>query len=132
MPQAQALDAQLAKLKAPLDKAVAINVSEDAVVERICGRRSCPKCGAIYHLKYLPPKVAGKCDKCGYEGEFTQRDDDTEPVVRQRLAAYNKLTAPLLDYYRRTGPEKVLVVDGDKSPDEVTADLTAALMGKAV
>jgi adenylate kinase len=129
--QAQALDSQLAALGTPLDRVVSIEVSEDAVVDRICGRRSCPKCGAIYHVKYLPPKVAGKCDRCGREGEFTQRDDDTEAVVRHRLAAYNKLTAPLVEYYRCAVPEKVLTVDGNRPPDKVTADLVAKLAPQA-
>jgi adenylate kinase len=127
VPQAQALDAQLDRLGTPLDRVVMIDVSEDVVVDRICGRRSCPKCGAIYHVTHLPPKVAGRCDQCGYQGQFEQRDDDTEPVVRQRLGAYRKLTAPLLEYYRRVSPDKVLVVDGNRRPDEVTAALVAKL-----
>lgn len=130
VPQAEALDKQLERLGTPLDQVVQIDVSEDVVVDRICGRRSCPKCGAIYHQKYLPPKVAGRCERCGFEGQLVQRDDDTEPVVRQRLAAYNKLTVPLLDYYRRVSAEKVLVVDGNRPPDAVTADLVAMLAPK--
>lgn len=127
VPQAQALDDQLARLGTPLDKVVMINVSEEAAVDRICGRRNCPKCGAIYHVKHLPPAVEGRCDRCGYQGQFVQRDDDTETVVRNRLEAYNKLTAPLLDYYRQASPEKVLIADGNRSPDAVTAELMAKL-----
>ncbi|MFW6155244.1 MAG: adenylate kinase [Planctomycetota bacterium] len=126
-PQAEALDAQLAELGTPLDKVAVIDVSTDAVIERICGRRSCPRCGAIYHLKYLRPAVEGVCDKCGYTGDFVQRADDTEEVVRQRLEAYRAQTAPLIDYYKKTAPEKVIVFDGNKAPDEVTRDMVEAL-----
>ncbi|NLF31983.1 MAG: adenylate kinase [Planctomycetes bacterium] len=126
-PQAQALDAQLAELGAPLDKVAVIDVSAEAVVERICGRRSCPKCGAIYHLKFLKPAVEGVCDKCGYKGQFVQRADDTEAVVRQRLEAYRAQTAPLIDYYKKTSPDKVMVFDGNKAPDDVTRDMVAVL-----
>jgi adenylate kinase len=125
--QAEALDAQLVQLGASLDKVVVIDVSEDAVVERICGRRSCPQCGAIYHVAFLKPAVDGVCDKCGFTGELDQRDDDKEDVVRQRLVAYKELTAPLIDYYTSTAADKVLSFDGNKGPDEVTADMAAAL-----
>lgn len=127
VPQAEALDAQLAKLGTPLDLVVAIEVPEEAIVERICGRRSCPKCGAIYHVKYLKPLVDGVCDKCGYKGEFEQRADDKEDVVRKRLEAYNKQTAPLLAYYQGRDASQVLVFDGSKSPDKVTADIVERL-----
>ena len=126
-PQAEALDAQLAALGTPLDRVAVIDVSTEAVVERICGRRSCPKCGAIYHLTFLRPAVEGVCDKCGYKGEFVQRADDTEEVVLQRLEAYRAQTAPLIDYYKKTASEKVVVFDGNKAPDDVTRDMVAAV-----
>ncbi len=126
-PQAEALDAQLETLQTPVDKIIVIDVCEDAVVERICGRRSCPKCGAIYHITFIKPAVEGVCDKCGFAGEFDQRADDKEDVVRQRLMAYNELTAPLIEYYKDSAAEKVMIFDGNKSPDDVTADLVAEL-----
>ena len=125
--QAEALDAQLRRLNVPLDVVVVVEVDEGVVVERICGRRSCPECGEIYHEKYLRPKSEGVCDKCGYRGEFAQRDDDREDVVRRRLEAYRKLTTPLLAYYRESVPDKIISVDGGKGPDEVTDDLVARL-----
>jgi len=125
--QAEALDAQLAKLDAALDVVVVIDVDEDVVVDRICGRRSCPKCGEIYHEKYLKPATDGVCDKCGYRGEFVQRDDDREDVVRRRLEAYHKLTRPLVGYYRESAADKIISVDGGKAPDEVTENLVARL-----
>jgi adenylate kinase len=129
VPQAEALDAQLATLGTSLDLVVAIEVPEEPIVERITGRRSCPKCGAIYHLKFMPPNEAGVCDKCGYKGDLAQRADDKEEVVRQRLDSYNRQTAPLLDYYQSRSDAEVLQFDGNKNPDAVTADIVGALKG---
>ena len=83
------------------------------IVERITGRRTCSKCAAIYHLKTVKPKVDNICDKCG--SELIQRKDDTKEVVVERLAAYNKQTAPLVDFYRN---KKLLQeIDASKSPE---------------
>lgn len=123
--QAEALDRQLAKAGKPLDAVVMIRASEDAVVERITGRRSCPQCGKLYHTKFMPPKNDMLCDACGVE--LAQRDDDTEAVVRQRLAAYREQTEPVIEYYRGRDGVKMIEVDGDQTPDEVTEDLVAAL-----
>lgn len=125
--QAQALDGQLDRLHLPLDLVIVIDVDEQAVVDRICGRRNCPQCGAIYHVRYLRPKVDGACDECSYRGPLAQRDDDKEDVVRTRLEAYNELTAPLLDYYKGTCAEKVLMVDGNRGAGEVAEDLLGRL-----
>jgi len=125
--QAEALDAQLAAAGTPLDVVVVIDVPEEAVAERICGRRSCPKCGAIYHVTFLKPRTAGVCDACGFEGEFDQRSDDRPDVVRQRLKAYKQQTAPLIEYYDRSSAGRVLRFDGGKTPEEVTADIVAGL-----
>lgn len=123
--QAEALDRQLATAGKPLDAVVMIRASEDAVVERITGRRSCPQCGKLYHTKFMPPKNDMLCDACGVE--LAQRDDDTEAVVRQRLAAYREQTEPVIEYYRGRDGVKMIEVDGDQTPDEVTEDLVAAL-----
>ncbi|MBN2454673.1 adenylate kinase [Candidatus Woesearchaeota archaeon] len=71
------------------------------IVERLSGRRTCRKCGAIYHIKYFPPKLEGVCDKCG--GELYQRSDEAPDVVMKRLAVYEEQTKPLIDYYRNEG-----------------------------
>ncbi len=123
--QAEALDRQLAAAGKPLDAVVMIRASEDAVVERITGRRSCPQCGKLYHMKFMPPKNDMLCDACGVE--LAQRDDDTEAVVRQRLAAYREQTEPVIDYYRNCDGVKMIEVNGDQTPDEVTQDLVTAL-----
>jgi adenylate kinase len=124
VPQAEALDEQLSQAGQPLDAVVVIQVDDDLIVNRITGRRSCPACGRVYHVEFMPPKQPGVCD---VDGEaLVQRDDDKEEVVRQRLDAYHKQTAPVIDYYRGRGTN-VIAVDGNGSPDDVTASLEAAL-----
>lgn len=121
--QAMALDKQLDEAAKPLDAAVIIRA--DAIVERITGRRSCPQCGKVYHVKHLRPKQDGVCDECGQA--LAQRDDDTESVVRQRLDAYDNQTAPVIEYYRQRPGLRMIEVDGNDTPDAVTASLFDAL-----
>ena len=125
VPQAEALDAQLAKAGTPMDAVVVIVAPDQDIVERITGRRSCPTCGKVYHVKYLPPKNDMKCDEDGTA--LVQRDDDTETVVRSRLETYHQQTQPVIEYYRRRGQVKVLEIDGSGSPDAVTALMVSAL-----
>ena len=122
--QAEALDEQLGRAGKPLDAVVVITVDDDVIVERITGRRTC-RCGQSYHVKFLAPKVAGRCDACG--AELIQRDDDTEEVVRQRLDAYTAQTEPVIQYYRGVDGQKVIEIDGNASPDEVTASTISAI-----
>ncbi|MEM4804962.1 MAG: nucleoside monophosphate kinase, partial [Thermofilaceae archaeon] len=82
---------------------------DDVIVDRISGRRICRKCGAIYHVKYMPPKVPGVCDRCG--GELYQREDDKPEVVLRRLEVYRQQFAPIINYYK----ERNLIVDIDAS-----------------
>jgi adenylate kinase len=100
-----------------------ISVDDEEVIRRITGRRSCKACGAIYHVLYNPPKVAGICDKEG--GELTQRDDDREETVRNRLFVYYKQTAPLIGYYYAKG--LLAEVDGMQPIEDVAAALKALL-----
>jgi len=83
------------------DIVVYLEASEDTIVERLSGRRTCRRCGANYHVKYLPPKVEGICDKCG--GELYRREDDEPETIRKRLKVYREQTAGLIDYYRKCG-----------------------------
>lgn len=122
--QAEALDRQLDGLDRPLEAVLVIDVPDDLLVERITGRRSCPACGRVFHVKYLKPRKAGVCDACG--AELTQRADDTEAVVRERLGAYHRQTAPVIEYYVADG-RNVLRVDGQAAPDEVTRRTAEAL-----
>jgi adenylate kinase len=125
VPQAKALDEQLSKESLAMDAAVVIVVPDDQIVERITGRRSCPECGKVYHVKYMPPKEDNKCDVDG--ATLTQRSDDTEDVVRQRLATYHAQTQPVIGYYKDNDAVKVIEVDGSPSPDEVTESMVASL-----
>jgi adenylate kinase len=125
VPQAKALDEQLSKDNLSMDAAVVIVVPDDRIVERITGRRSCPKCGKLYHVKYMPPKEDMKCDIDGEQ--LVQRSDDTEEVVRQRLSTYHAQTQPVIAYYKENDTVKVLEIDGTPSPDEVAQSMVQAL-----
>jgi adenylate kinase len=110
--QAKSLDEILSQINQSLDAVILLNVDENLVVNRITGRRTCSKCGAIYHINNMPSKVENICDKCG--GELIQRKDDNEEVVRDRLSAYNKQTAPLIEFYRNK--KLLLEIDASKTP----------------
>jgi len=127
VPQAQSLDKQLQQVGKPLDAVLVITVDDDEIVERVAGRRSCPKCGKAYHVKFLRPKAEGLCDACGVK--LVQREDDTEKVVRQRLEAYRRQTEPVIAYYRARNGVKLVEADGAPPPEEVTAALAKALKG---
>ncbi len=113
--QARELDEILKQMKVELTAAIYLDVPEDEIVRRLSGRLTCRKCGAVYHIKFNPPKEDCKCDACG--GELYQREDDKEDVVRQRFRVYTESTKPVLDYYRDKG--KLLVIDGLGSIEEV-------------
>jgi len=103
IPQADALKKMLAKLNIKLDMAVNLEVPREVILDRLSTRRTCvnTKCQAIYNVKSMPPKVAGKCDKCG--SEIVQRADETEAAISKRLDTYNEKTAPLIGFYKNEG-----------------------------
>ncbi|MHB8256687.1 MAG: adenylate kinase [Acidiferrobacterales bacterium] len=101
IPQAQALDAMLARVGQPLQLALLVDVDIEVLMKRLTGRRTCGTCGAIYNVYYTPSKVPGKCDKCG--GTLQHRSDDNETTVRNRLKVYEEQTAPLVSYYKAQG-----------------------------
>ena len=113
--QAKALD-ELAKI----DMVINIDVDLSALSERLCGRRTCPKCGESYHIS---TKKDDKCDKCGEK--LIQRKDDMPETINNRLQVYTTATAPLIEYYQKQG--KLITVDGMKSIDEVYAQIEKAL-----
>ena len=96
-------------------KAIYFDLNQDILISRIVNRRSCPKCGEIYNIKFKPTKVEGICDKCG--AELTQRKDDNEETAKARFDTYFKETAPLIDYYKNKGVLKS--IDAEGSIDEV-------------
>jgi len=99
--QAEALGKFLEGLGTPLDSVVSLEVPTEELIIRIAGRRTCRTCGAMYHERFSPSRVAGRCDVCG--GETVQRDDDQERTVRRRLEVYAEQTAPLIRYYEGQG-----------------------------
>ncbi len=101
VPQAEALEDLLAERSEPLTVVLRLAAAKDEVVRRLTGRRSCSQCGRIFHTEFDPPAVAGRCDDC--EGELTQRSDDTEDVVLNRLEVYRTQTEPLENFYWERG-----------------------------
>jgi len=126
--QAEALDKTLAQQAKAIDKVVYIKVSGEELIKRLSGRWVCRNCQTPYHTINSPPKVWGKCDKCG--GELYQRPDDTVEAVKKRLEVYFAQTTPLIDYYSVTG--KLLEIDGEGSVDEIGNRIVAALCGGKV
>lgn len=115
IPQADALDAILQEIGKPLDVVINIDVSDDELVRRLGGRRTCPKCNESYHVVSNPPTKEGVCNSCG--SALYLRDDDREEVIRQRLAVYNQKTKPLIDYYDKAG---ILVnLNGSGNVDDI-------------
>jgi adenylate kinase len=117
--QARALDKMMVSRGQAIDKAIYIEVPEEELLKRLTGRWICRKCQAPYHEVSLPPKVRGKCDKCG--GELYQRSDDTEKTIRERLKVYFAQTTPVLDYYKAGG--KLTAVDGNRDIKEVSGKI---------
>lgn len=115
IPQAQALDAMLARLSQPLQLALLVDVDTEVLMKRLTGRRTCGSCGAIYNIYYTAPKSPGKCDKCG--GMLQHRSDDNETTVRNRLKVYEEQTSPLVSYYKAQG--KLRTAKGVGSINEI-------------
>ncbi|HBG78859.1 MAG TPA: adenylate kinase [Phycisphaerales bacterium] len=119
--QASELDRELERKGNSIDAIVNLVIDDSVVENRITGRRSCPACGAVYHLESLKPKVDGFCDKCKGQS-LTQRVDDTPDVIRERLKTYHQQTSAVVGYYTGAGGE-VLDVDADRAIDAVTAEI---------
>ncbi len=124
--QAEALDGMLTGKGLKLDAVIEMKVDDEALVERITGRYTCANCGKGYHDRFEQPKVSGVCDVCGGT-QFTRRADDNEKTVRDRLAVYNKQTAPLVQYYGGTG--KLKTIDGMADIAVVTRQIEGVLKG---
>ena len=124
--QARALDERLEPLiEAGQARITTIDlaVDDDTIVRRLTGRLTCRQCGNIHHLDFAPPAAAGVCDACG--GALEQRSDDTEAVVRNRLAVYSEQTLPVVAHYASTGALET--VDGEQPADDVYAALLRSL-----
>jgi adenylate kinase len=121
--QAKALDKALAKQSRAIDKVINIKVTEAEVLKRLSGRWICRNCQAPYHEVDNPPKVKGKCDRCG--GELYQRDDDNAETIKKRLKVYEQETSPLIGYYKKAG--KLVEVISEGGPAAVHRKIMAGL-----
>jgi adenylate kinase len=121
--QADALDNILKRAGLKLDHVVVVVIKDETIISRLSLRRSCPRCGEIYHLESKPPKMDEICDKCG--SGLIQRRDDEEDVVRHRLVVYRERTQPLIERYQERG--LVRVVDGDIPMDAIPAEMRRLL-----
>lgn len=111
IPQAEALDTVLGDLGKKITTVLSLEVDEAALMDRLCGRRTCPGCGAMFHVRFNPPRTEGTCDQCG--GALIQREDDKEETIKSRLAHYKKSTEPLIGYYRGTGTIRSVTAEGE-------------------
>lgn len=124
--QARALDQALAKQGKQIDRVAYIKVSEPELLKRLGGRWICRDCQTPYHEVDSPPKVKGKCDKCG--GQLYQRADDNVETVKKRLVVYFAETAPLIEYYTKSG--KLAEVNGEGKMDAITRAIIKAVENK--
>ena len=111
------------KIGKPVESVIALEVDFDQLVDRITGRRICPKCGAIYHIRNHAPKTEGICDECG--AELTQRTDDTVEQLKVRMDEYEKSTKPVIDFFEPLGV--VSHINAGQAKDIVFAEVKAAL-----
>ncbi|HUH98417.1 MAG TPA: adenylate kinase [Anaerolineales bacterium] len=125
--QAEELHEMLADLKSDIDLVPFVHADPQVLAERICGRLTCRAMGHIYHEKFNPPRVPGRCDIDG--SELYQREDDKTETVANRIKVYLNQTAPLIDYYRRQN--KLVEIDGTQPIEKVT-DALMSVMKKAV
>ena len=117
--QAESLEKALVSRGMPLSGVVAMIVPDEALLGRLTARRICRECSASYHLEFLKPKVAGKCDRC--QGELYQRKDDSEEVILNRLKVYHDQTSPLIDFYQKQ--KKLYTVDGNKKIEMIFSEI---------
>ena len=121
IPQAEALEENGIKF----DHVVSMEIADETIMERMSGRRVCPKCGASYHITAVPPKKEGVCDECG--SELITRKDDAPETVKSRLAVYHKETEPLKDFYKSRGV--LYPVEDQGSVEATSAAILKVLKG---
>jgi adenylate kinase len=121
--QAEALDIFLSEAGKKIDKALLIEVPKGFIIDRMTGRRVCLTCGASYHIKYNPPRIAERCDICG--SDIIQRKDDEVDTVSERLDVYDRQTQPLIKYYK--DKNVLAAVDGTKPINDVFKSISGIL-----
>ena len=123
LPQAEALQALLTRIGKSVEHVINIEVDSEELVRRLTGRRTCRSCGAMFHVLLHPPQRAGICDRCG--GTLYQREDDQEETIRTRLKEYERLTAPLIQYYRNE--DKLRSIQGMGEEAQIFGQITQCL-----
>lgn len=123
LPQAEALEKRLGS--GTTVRVLDLRVADSALIDRLSGRRTCRGCGNIHHVRTSPPRIEGRCDRCG--GELYTRTDDEAATIQKRLAVYRDQTQPLQGHYAKKG--LLQEVDGDRTPDEVFRSLRQASAG---
>jgi len=123
VPQAETLKKMLADWGLRLDLVLELVVDHDEVIRRLSGRRTCRRCGRVWHVAFDPPSMPGRCDECG--GDLFQRDDDREETIRHRLKVYQEQTQPLISYYADEGI--LLGIDATGPVEDVTERALLAL-----
>jgi adenylate kinase len=122
--QAEALDEMLTTGGRKIDHVLSIEVPEEELIRRLTGRRSCPKCGAMFHVVFNAPAKEGVCDACS--GELIQREDDNEETIKNRINVYKEQTEPLKNFYEKLG--LLRAVEGTGTPDDI-ANTIAEIVG---
>ncbi len=113
----------LSKMGVTIDKVINLEVPDEAIAQRMSGRRVCEGCGASYHVSFKPTKQEGVCDHCG--GKVSLRRDDEPETVKERLKVYHAQTEPLIDYYKKQG--KLFTVEGQDRVEDTSARVLAVL-----
>jgi adenylate kinase len=117
--QAQSLDKILKEWNDKINLVIFIKIPTSEIIKRLTARRTCLSCNTIFNLDFKPPRKTGVCDICG--GKLYQRSDDTEPVIKQRIAVYEKETKELKDYYKKN--QTVYEIDGLLGKDKVFQEI---------
>ena len=117
--QADELAKSLTHTGEEIDIVLNLNIDDNLVASRMTGRRSCPECGAVYHIENLKPKTEGVCDNDGTG--LVQRADDSPEVVTKRLKTYHQQTEPVLDYYKENPNQSVLDINANENADKVSS-----------
>jgi adenylate kinase len=99
VPQAESLDKMLHQMNNELNAVLKIEISKETILKRLTGRRVCTNCGSTYNVETMKPRNEGVCDKCGHG--LIQRPDDRPETILNRLAVYQKDTAPLIEFYEK-------------------------------
>lgn len=107
-----------------------LTLGEEEVRRRLGGRRVCPRCGESYHVVHSPPKVEGRCDRCG--SELVRRQDDEPELVEQRMASFREMTVPVMEHFQKAEATRTRQVSAEGDPEEVFSAVAEALKSEGV